>query len=165
VIWAGVIVGLVAIERLVELAYSARNTKWLFERGAVEFGAGHYPLIVGLHAAWLIAIVAFVPDDQPPVSLWLAVFLLLQAARAWVLLTLGPYWTTRIICLPDAPLVRNGPYRFLRHPNYTVVIGEIAVLPLAFREPRVAMVFSALNLALVAWRVHVENQALASRPN
>lgn len=163
-IWAGLIVGLVAIERVIELAYSAHNTRRLLERGAVELGAGHYPFIVAMHAAWLIAIFAFAPDDQPPVWGWLGIFLLLQAARAWVLLSLGRYWTTRIISLPDAPLVRRGPYRFLRHPNYAVVIAEIAVLPLTFREPLVALIFSALNLALIAWRVRVENQALASRP-
>ena len=161
--WPLVIVGLVAGERLGELVLAARNTRRLAARGAVEHGAGHYPLIVLLHVAWLTAIVTFAPHDEPPVWGWLALYLLLSLARAWVLLTLGPFWTTRIITLHDAPLIRRGPYRFMKHPNYAVVIAEIAVLPLAFRELLVALVFSALNLALLGWRVRVENAALSPR--
>ena len=161
--WALVIVGLVATERLGELALAAHNTRRLVEKGAIEHGAGHYPLIVLLHVAWLTAIVAFAPREEPPVWAWLGLYLLLSLARAWVLLSLGPYWTTRIITPPGVPLIRRGPYRFVKHPNYAVVIGEIAVLPLAFREPFVALVFSALNLALLGWRVRVENAALAVR--
>jgi methyltransferase len=161
--WPLLILGLVAAERLFELIHAARNTKLLLAQGATEFGAGHYPLIVLLHAAWLVAIFVFAPRDLPPVWAWLGLFIALQAARAWVLLSLGPYWTTRIISLPQAPLVRRGPYRFLRHPNYAVVIGEIAVLPLVFREIDVALIFSALNLALLAWRIRVESGVLAVR--
>jgi methyltransferase len=161
--WPLLILGLVAAERLFELIHASRNTRLLLAQGATEFGAGHYPLIVLLHAAWLVAIFAFAPRDLPPVWVWLGLFIVLQAVRAWVLLTLGPYWTTRIISLPQAPLVRRGPYRFLRHPNYAVVIGEIAVLPLVFREIDVALIFSALNLALLAWRIRVESETLAVR--
>lgn len=161
--WAAIVVGLVALERLAELAHSARNTKKLLARGAIELGAAHYPLIVLLHASWLVAVFALAPRNAPPVWSWFGVYIVLQALRAWVILSLGPYWTTRIITLPDAALIRRGPYRFLRHPNYAVVIAEIAVLPLAFHEPIVALVFSALNLALLAWRVRVENGALDLR--
>ena len=159
--WAALIVGLVALERLIELAYAGYNTRQLVERGAVEIGAGHYALIATLHTAWLIATFAFAPDQ--PLWGWIALYLALQAARLWVILSLGPYWTTRIITLPDMPLVARGPYRFLRHPNYAVVVAEIAVLPLAFREPMVALIFSALNLALLAWRLRIENAALMER--
>jgi methyltransferase len=158
---AALLVGLVALERCSELIYAARNTRRLFAAGAVEHGAAHYPLIVLLHAAWLMAVFAFAPRDQAPIWFWLIVYLLLQGVRLWVIASLGSYWTTRIIRLPGAPLVQRGPYRFLRHPNYLVVIGEIAVLPLVFSEYRVALLFSALNLALLAWRVRVENTALA----
>jgi methyltransferase len=161
--WVAVVVALVAAERLAELLHAARNTRALRARGAVELGARHYPLIVLLHAAWLMAVLAFAAPDRPPVLAWITIFLLLQAARLWVLWSLGAYWTTRIISLPDAPLVTRGPYRFLRHPNYAVVIAEIAVLPLAFHEPLVALIFTSLNLALLAWRVRVENQVLAAR--
>ena len=161
--WAALIVALVAIERGAELIHARRNTRRLLAQGAVERGAGHYPMIVTLHAAWLLSIVAFAPQDAAPRWGWLGGYLLLQAARLWVLWTLGRYWTTRVIVPPDAPRIRSGPYHFLRHPNYVVVAGEIAVLPLVFGEWPVALVFSALNLALLAWRVRVENETLAER--
>jgi methyltransferase len=158
-----VVVALVAVERLVELGIARRNTRALLEAGGVEAGGGHYPLIVALHAAWLGAILATVPADAPVSVPLLALFVALQGCRAWVLLSLGGFWTTRVITLPGAPLVRRGPYRFLRHPNYVVVVAEIAVLPLAFGAWPVALVFSALNGALLAWRISVEDQALAPR--
>lgn len=161
--FAYIIIALVVVQRLSELVYAERNTKALLARGAVEVGRAHYPLIVLLHAAWLIAIVALLPSDPPVNFILLGVFVVLQALRVWVLATLGPYWTTRIITLPGAPLVRRGPYRLLRHPNYTVVVGEIAVLPLAFGEIWVAVVFTVLNAAMLAWRIRQENEALAVR--
>jgi methyltransferase len=154
---------LVAIQRLGELVIADRNTRALRARGAVEVGAGHYPLIVALHLTWLVAIAACLPP-RPEANLGLlGLFALLEAARVWVLTSLGPFWTTRIITLPGAPLVRRGPYRFLRHPNYLVVIGEIACLPLAFGEVRVALIFSLLNAAAIGWRIRVEEAALAER--
>ncbi len=161
--WPLVIVGLVALERLAELLYANRNTRALLREGAHEIGRRHYPLIVLLHAAWLIAVYALADKIAPPAWFWIAIFLLLQAARYWVLATLGRYWTTRIIAVPNAPLVTRGPYRFLRHPNYAVVIGEIAVLPLAFGEYAVAIVFSLLNAALLCWRIRLETAALNER--
>ena len=98
-------------------------------RGAVEVAPGHYPLIVAVHAAWLISLWVF-GHDQPVNVVALAVYLVLQGFRFWVMWTLGSRWTTRIIVLPGEPLVSAGPYRFLSHPNYAVVAGEIAVLPL-----------------------------------
>jgi methyltransferase len=158
-----VIVSLVALQRLGELLYAARNTRRLIRRGAVEYGSNHYPLFVALHAGWLIAILVAVPGTTPIDWLLLALFIMLQAVRLWVVTTLGAFWTTRIISLPGAPLIRGGPYRFLRHPNYLLVIGEIALLPLVFGAWRIAIVFSALNLALLAWRRRVEDDALAPR--
>ncbi|MBX3498489.1 MAG: hypothetical protein KF889_03530 [Alphaproteobacteria bacterium] len=157
------IVGLVALQRLGELVYARRNTRALLAKGAVEVGRAHYPLFVLLHASWLLAIVAMLPP-APPIH-WpaLAALVALQALRLWVIATLGPYWTTRILTLPGAPLVRGGPYRFLRHPNYAVVVGEIAVLPLVFGLVGVAIVFSILNALLLWWRIRVEDQALESR--
>ncbi|HTT97846.1 MAG TPA: isoprenylcysteine carboxylmethyltransferase family protein [Rhizomicrobium sp.] len=160
---AYIIIALVVVQRLAELVYAERNTKNLLARGAIEVGRAHYPLIVLLHAAWLIAIVVQLPPDPPINFILLGIFIVLQALRVWVLATLGPYWTTRIINLPGAPLVRRGPYRLLRHPNYTVVCGEIAVLPLVFGEIWVAVVFTILNALVLAWRIRQENQALAPR--
>ena len=160
---AYIIIALVAAQRLAELVYAESNTKALLARGAVEIGRAHYPLIVAVHATWLIAIVAWLPRDGRVNFILLAVFVVLQGLRVWVLATLGPYWTTLIITLPDAPLVRRGPYRLLRHPNYAVVIGEIAVLPLVFGEVWVAVVFTILNAAVLTLRVRQENEALAVR--
>jgi methyltransferase len=157
------VVALVAFERLAELWYAQRNTRALLEAGGVEVGRGHYPIMVALHAAWLLAILLAVPREAGLSAPLLIVFAILQGLRLWVLMSLGRYWTTRVITLPEAPLVRRGPYRYLRHPNYLVVAAEIAVLPLAFGAWGVAAVFSVLNAALLAWRISLEDHALAPR--
>ena len=153
---------LVAAQRLGELFLARRNAAWLKAQGGVEVGAGHYPLFVLLHAGWLVAIWLRAPAAEP---IWplLAVFVGLQAARVWVIRSLGRYWTTRVITVPGAPLVRRGPYRWLRHPNYWIVAAEVAVLPLAFGAWDVAVVFSVLNGLLIAHRIRVEERALAPR--
>ena len=156
-------VAAVGCVRLGELWLARRNTQALLAAGAVERGSGHYPLIVALHAGWLAAIVVLVPDSARVSWPLIGVFLALQALRIWVLASLGRFWTTRIITLPGAPLVRRGPYRFIRHPNYLLVAAEIAVLPLAFGAWEVALVFSVLNAAVLAWRIRLENEALAER--
>ena len=153
------ILGFVTVQRLAELALSHRNTKALLARGAREHGAAHYPLIVAVHAAWLAALWLLAPGRAVSWPL-IGLFGLLQLLRLWVLVTLGPRWTTRIIVLPDAPLVAGGPFRFIRHPNYAVVAGEIAVLPLAFGLWEVALAFSLLNAAILAVRIRAEERAL-----
>jgi methyltransferase len=160
---ARALLALVVVLRLVELVHARRNTQALRRRGAVEIGSGHYPLLVVLHAAWLASLFLLVPADAPVSLPWFVLFLLLQGARLWVILTLGPWWTTRIMTLPEAPLVRRGPYRFLRHPNYAVVAAEIAVLPLVFGAWRLALIFSLLNALLLGWRIRIEERALAPR--
>lgn len=154
------ILGLVTLQRLAELVVAARNTKRLLARGAYEVGAGHYPMIVAVHAGWLAALWWLAPGRA---IVWplILLFLLLQAARLWVLATLGERWTTRIIILPGAPLMRGGPFRFMSHPNYCIVVAEIAVLPLAFGLWPVALVFSALNAAVLTIRIRAEQRALA----
>lgn len=158
-----IVVALVAIVRAAELIYAARNARALKTRGAIEIGAGHYPLIVALHAAWLIALIGFVPWNEPVRWFWLGGFVGLQALRIWTVRSLGPYWTTRVYDLPGAPVVRRGPYRFVAHPNYLIVAGEIAALPLAFDAWRIALVFSLLNAPLLLWRIRVEERGLALR--
>lgn len=155
------IVGLVALERLAEMAHAARNTRRLLAAGAVESGRGHYPLIVALHASWLAALLVLVPADREPIWPLIALFAALQGLRLWVILSLGPRWTTRIITLKGATPVRRGPYRYLKHPNYLVVAAEVGLLPLAFQAWGVALVFSLLNAAVLAQRIRVENRALA----
>ena len=156
-----IILALVTLQRLGELWLSNGNTRRLLARGAREVAAAHYPLIVAVHALWLAALWWLAPG-RPIDGFWLALFVLLQLARVWVIATLGQRWTTRIIVLPDAPLVRRGPYRFVNHPNYVIVIGEIAALPLAFGLWAVALLFTLLNAAVLAVRIREENRALAS---
>lgn len=156
---AALFIAFLVLQRLAELVIARRNTRRLLARGAVEHGAAHYPLIVALHAAWLVSIVVF-GWGQPVHPGWLAAFALLQLFRLWILSTLGPRWTTRIIVL-DEPLVRRGPFRVLRHPNYTLVVLEIAVAPMVLGLAWVALVFSLLNAAVLAIRIRAENAALA----
>jgi methyltransferase len=159
VTFAVVILGLVTAQRLGELFLARRNTARLLQRGGVEHGAGHYPLIVALHAAWLAGL-WWLAWDRPVHLGWLSAYLFLQALRAWTLCSLGSRWTTRIITVPGETLVRRGPYRFLPHPNYAVVVGEIVVLPLVFGLPLYAAVFSGLNAAVLSVRIRAETAAL-----
>ena len=152
----------VTLQRLGELVLARRNTRRLLSRGAYEVGASHYPLIVALHAAWLASLWGF-GWDRPVNLVWLAVFVGLQLLRVWVIATLGARWTTRIIFLPGAPLVRGGPYRFLSHPNYAVVVAEIAVLPLAFGLVGLAAVFTVANAGVLWVRIRAEGRALSAR--
>ncbi|WP_413771163.1 isoprenylcysteine carboxyl methyltransferase family protein [Lichenihabitans sp. PAMC28606] len=153
----------VTIERIVELGLARHNTRALLARGAREAASGHYVFIVAFHAAWLAGLWILAWDR--PVSLgWLAVFACLQALRVWTLMTLGRRWTTRIIVLPGAPLVASGPYRLLSHPNYAVVVGEVAALPLALGLPIFALVSSLLNALLLVVRIRAESRALAGSP-
>ena len=161
IFWAVLV--LVAVQRLGELVYARHNTRRLLAEGAREVGAGHYPFLVALHTLWLVSLAVFVPAQTPPIWSLLAVFLALQVARLWVLASLGRYWTTRIITLPSAPLVRKGPYRLLKHPNYWIVAGEILVLPLAFGAWEIALGFSLANALLLFHRVRLEIQSLGPR--
>ena len=153
------ILALVTLQRLGELWLSNRNTRRLLSQGGREHASGHYPLIVAVHALWLATLWWF-GLGRPVDPFWLVMFVIVEIARVWVLASLGPRWTTRIIVLPEAPLVRRGPYRLVDHPNYVVVVAEIAVLPLVFGLWPVALVFSALNAAVLAIRIRAENAAL-----
>ena len=161
--WLWVVLALVGLQRVAELFYAQRNTQRLLANGGVEIGAAHYPLIVLLHAAWLVSMLAFVAPQTPPNWWLLLLYLALQPLRLWTIATLGQYWTTRVVTVPGAPLIRTGPYRFFRHPNYVVVCAEIAILPLAFHAFEIAIVFSFLNAALLSYRIRLEEKALASR--
>lgn len=161
--WAYWLLGFVALQRLAELAYARRNTQRLLARGAREAGAGHYPFFVVLHASWLL-VQAWFTSPSPPVS-WglLALFFAVQMLRLWVIISLGPYWTTRIITLDSAPLRRRGPYKWFRHPNYAIVALEIPLVPLILGLPKVAAIFGGLNILLLAYRIHIEEKTLAPR--
>jgi methyltransferase len=154
------LVAFLIAQRLAELGLAQFNTVRLRAEGGVEFGAAHYPLMVALHVFWLLGLWAL-GHDRPLIPFWLAVFVLLQVGRLWVIASLGRRWTTRVIVLRGAAPVARGPYRWLKHPNYLVVALEIAVVPLALGLPFFALVFSVLNAALLAYRIRVENAALA----
>ncbi|PWC39377.1 isoprenylcysteine carboxylmethyltransferase family protein [Azospirillum sp. TSO35-2] len=161
--WPQVILLAVAAQRLLELVLARRNTTRLLAEGAREVGAAHYPLFVALHGGWLALLFAATPADAPVNGGLLALFVLLQAGRLWVIATLGRFWTTRIITLDGAPLVRRGPFRWVRHPNYLVVAGELAVLPLVFGQPWIALAATLLNIPLTLHRIRVEDGALRPR--
>lgn len=151
----------IACQRLCEIVIASRNTRRLLAGGAVEIGRGHYPLFVILHGSWLSAclVVADGPVATPP----MAVLAFLLAGRVWVMISLGRYWTTRIITKAGTPLVHRGAYRLLRHPNYIIAAAEIALLPLALGAWQIAVFFSTLNGALLAHRIETEEAALADR--
>ncbi len=149
----------VTAQRLLELQWGRSNERRLRAMGAVEIGAAHYPLIVALHTAWLLWL-WFRGWDMPLVWPFVMLFFLLQAARGWVLATLGRRWTTRVLFVPGETLVRRGPFKLIPHPNYAVVAAEMIVLPLAFGLWGSALAFGLLNLCMLAWRIRVEERAL-----
>jgi methyltransferase len=153
------LLGLVTLQRLGELVLAARNTRRLKAQGAYEVAPGHYPLFFLLHGAWLGGL-WWLGWNRPLILPLAGLYLVLEALRVWVLASLGPRWTTRIIILPGAPLVRRGPYRFIPHPNYAVVTAEILVLPLCFGLPVYAAMFTLLNAGVLAIRIRAENRAL-----
>ncbi|MFZ1415802.1 MAG: isoprenylcysteine carboxylmethyltransferase family protein [Defluviicoccus sp.] len=156
---------LVTLQRLAEVVFAERNRRRLLVRGGTEVGAGHFPLFFLVHGGWLISLAVLVPADAPIVWPWLSVFLALQPLRLWVIASLGERWTTRIIIVPGAPLVSRGPYRLVRHPNYLIVALEIALLPLAFDAPAIAVVFSLANALLLHHRIRIEEAALSGLRN
>ena len=157
---ASIILALVTLQRLGELVLARHNTRALLARGAIEVDAAHYPRIVAVHAVWLIALWVFGRNQEVYLPA-LAAFVALQFVRVWVLATLGSRWTTRIIVRPGEALIASGPYRYFAHPNYAVVVGEIALLPLALHLPLLALVFTLLNAAVVTIRIRAESRALS----
>jgi methyltransferase len=154
------VIGLVLLQRGGELLLARANTARLLARGAVEIDRAGYKWFVVLHAAWLAALLVFVPAARPPSWLLLVIFFMLQTGRVWVIASLGRRWTTRLVVVPDEPLVGAGPYRWLNHPNYLIVFFETAILPLAFAAVAIAGVFCACNACLIARRIRLENAAL-----
>ncbi len=149
----------VTLQRGAELLIARRNTQALMAKGAVEAGAGHYPVMVLLHAAWLASLWWFGWSHTLSLPL-LVIYAVLQVFRVWILATLGKRWTTRILTVPGETLVATGPYRYVRHPNYLLVALEVPLLPLVFGLPWLALVFGLLNLAMLAWRIRIEDGAL-----
>jgi len=153
---------LLALLRVAELVLSAHNAKRLKAAGGIERGAGHYPLLVAFHSLWL-GWIFLLPSDREPNGWLLGLFALLLLARLWVIVSLGRYWTTRVFEMPNRALVRRGPYRWLRHPNYLIVQAEVMVVPAAFGAWAAAILFGLVNALLLAWRIRIEERALAQR--
>ena len=161
-----VLVGLVVVARLVELGVARRHLQWARQRGGAEFGAGHYPVMVLLHAGLLVGCLVEVLVLRAPfvpalAVTMLALLLAAHALRWWCIRSLGPQWNTRVVVVPGLPLVSRGPYRFLRHPNYVAVVAEGIALPLVHGAWVTAVVFTVCNAALLAVRIRVEERALA----
>jgi methyltransferase len=167
--WYALLVVGVALIRLVELSVAQRNLRWARERGGVETGAGHYPVMVALHTALLVGcLVEVFAADRPflPALGWpmLALLVAAHALRWWCIRTLGPQWNTRVIRVPGLPLVTGGPYRWFAHPNYVAVVVEGVALPLVHTAWITALAFTVLNALLLWERLRVESQALATAP-
>ena len=159
------VAALVLLQRLLELVVAERNRRWMLDRGAVEYGSAHYPLFFLLHGAWLIGWVSESLANDPGLSRWWALWLLLlfasQLLRGWSMISLGSYWNTRILILPGGSLVRQGPYRYFRHPNYVAVAVELFAVPMIFRCWITAMVITAANaILLIGLRIPLEEAAL-----
>ena len=156
---------LLAAQRASELALSARHQRALRRRGAVEHGASHFPALVALHVLFPVLLISEVLalGARPPATwpAWLALLLAAQALRVWTMVALGERWTTRIWVVPGEALVTSGPYRFLRHPNYLVVVLELLAAPMIFGAWRTAIVIGVLNGFALAVRVRAEERALA----
>jgi methyltransferase len=157
----------VAAERVAELIVSQRHLRWARERGALESGQGHYPVMVVLHIGLLVGCLVEVQALDRPFVAWigwpmLAVVAAAQALRWWCIATLGPQWNTRVVVVPGLPLVRRGPYRWLRHPNYVAVVAEGLALPLVHDAWLTAVAFTVLNGVLLSVRIRAENHLLAA---
>lgn len=164
-----IVLTIVIIQRLVELFIAKRNEKWMKRQGAFEAGASHYPYMVAMHVLFFISlIIEVIVLDRELSLIWplfLAIFLLAQVLRVWCLTSLGKYWNTKIVVLPNAKVVRKGPYKWIRHPNYVIVATELIVLPLLFSAYFTAILFTLLNMWMMSVRIPVEEQALKSVTN
>jgi methyltransferase len=154
-----ILLAYLTVQRLAELWWAKQNEARLIALGGIEYGRSHLPLMILFHAGWMAGL-WLLAYDRPVEPVFLALFVVLQLARFWVLATLGRRWTIRIVVVPGERLVARGPYRFFRHPNYAVVTGEIAVVPLALGLPAYALIFSVLNAGMLAIRITAENAAL-----
>lgn len=161
-----IIISFVILQRLTELIIAKRNAKWLISQGAIEYGKEHYKFIVMLHIGFFLSMITeySLGDGDSDLNLinylFLVIFVILQFLRVWVITSLGKYWNTRIYRIPGHKLVDKGIYKFVKHPNYVVVIGEILILPLIFDLYYTAVIFTILNALMLSVRIRVENKAL-----
>lgn len=164
-----IIISLVITQRIVEVFIAKRNEKKMLSLGAYEVGASHYPYMVALHISFFVCLIAevlvFNRIISPVAPLFLLLFIFAQVLRIWCLQSLGKFWNTKIIILPNANVVTKGPYLFMRHPNYVVVCVEIVLLPLMFQAYFTAVTFTLLNLAMLSVRIPLEEKSLMEATN
>ncbi len=162
-----ILIFILATQRIAELFISKRNEAWLKSQGGYEVGAEHYKYMVLLHLTWFVAMVAehYIRNTSlsPMWQVWLAVILVAQLGRYSVMTTLGKFWNTRIIVVPNAPLVKKGLYRYVKHPNYWIVGTEIAIVPLLFELYITSLLYTILNTMMLVVRIRVEETALAQK--
>lgn len=162
-------VSIVILQRIIEVMVAKRNEKKMLSAGAYEVGGSHYPFMIALHVSFFISLIGEVILFERTISPWFLllfiVFLLVQALRIWCLISLGPFWNTKIIILPSAKVVKKGPYLFVRHPNYLVVCTEILLLPLMFQAYFTAVCFTILNFIMLSIRIPTEEKALIEATN
>jgi len=155
-------ISFVILLRIGELMLSKKNEKWLLQHGAIEYGKKHYPFIVALHSLFFISLILEYSMKQAvSYNLFYLIFdFLLLPFKTWVILSLGKFWNTKIYHIQGASLIKRGPYKYFKHPNYVVVIAEIAVIPLAFYLYYTAIIFSLLNIIMLFVRIKEENKVL-----
>ncbi|MBM7703258.1 isoprenylcysteine carboxyl methyltransferase family protein [Metabacillus iocasae] len=160
---------MLAVQRVIELIVAKRNEKWMKKQGAIEIGQAHYKWIVIVHMSFFISLFIEVQWFQKAVSnwwIWLTLlFVIVQGARVWAISSLGKYWNTKIIILPEADVVLKGPYRYMKHPNYVIVAMEFIIIPLLFHAYVTLILFSLLNIAVLSVRIPIEEKALRSLTN
>lgn len=160
---------LIIIQRISELAIAKRNEKWMIDRGGIEHGSEHYPYIVALHSFFLLSLLCEVMVFQREISaLWyllIPLLIITQMIRYWALMSLGPYWNTKIIIVPNDIVISKGPYQYLKHPNYIIVAVEILILPLLFQAYATALLFTLLNIVIMTVRIPTEEKALQKHTN
>jgi methyltransferase len=155
-------ISFIILLRIGELLLSKRNEKWLLQKGAIEYGKEHYPFIVALHILFLLSLIfEYTQQQTPSYNFFLLIFyFFLLAFKAWVILSLGKFWNTKIYHIANVPLINKGPYKYLKHPNYLIVIIEIAIIPLIFHLYYTAVIFTILNIIILFVRIKEENIAL-----
>lgn len=155
-------ISFIILLRIAELFLAKENEKWLLQNGAVEYGKKHYSLIVALHTLFFISlIIEYTTQQTPSYSVFILLFyFLLLVFKGWIFASLGKFWNTKIYRIPNFPLIKTGPYKYVKHPNYIVVVAEIALIPLAFHLYYTAIIFSLLNAIILSIRIKEENRAL-----
>lgn len=161
--WPQIAALLVLLQRGAEELYSARNTRALLASGGREAGRDYYPVVATTHLAWIASVFCLIPASAPVSAGLVAVYAALTVVRYWVIGTLGRFWTHRIITLDQAPIVRGGPYAYIRHPNYAVTIAETLVLPAIFHAWALAVIMTAVWVAVLSYKIKLEDDALAAR--